>query len=275
MKSGTVAAVALLALACSAAPTRDEAVVRETLAAIAASGPLAPPSERHGPLSVAEAYRVQDRYARARGDLVGYKIAFASPAAQAAWGLDAPVYGPLFASQRVPDGGRVSATDFHRFRLETEIAFVLDRAIDRPLGDVAALREHVASVHVAFDLPDGRFASRPTAADVVATGAGAHRFVLGPPHDPNAVDLRSVTLRARKDGETVYEGPATAVKDGPWGCLLWAVDHLTSRGHTLPAGAVFLGGAVDRAYGPAPADAPAVYTGEGGPLGTIRVVITR
>ena len=253
------------------------AIARETIAGIEAVEPLAPPSARYGPLSVEEAYRVQDRFAAARGAIVGYKIAFASRKALEAWGLEEPVYGPLFADQRVEDGGAVTTAVYGQLRFETELAFVLSRAVDGPLADEAELRERIASVHLAFDLPDGgRFSEEPSAADVIATGAGAHRFVLGPPHDPAAADLDGLTLRAvtPKGAETVYEGRSGAVRGGQWGILLWAVNHLAGRGKTLPAGTIFLTGAVDRACAPAAGAAAGTWIGEGGPLGEIRVVVT-
>ncbi|MCP4606198.1 MAG: hypothetical protein GY847_37755 [Proteobacteria bacterium] len=269
---------ALIAASISCATTKNispeaQAIVAETIYAVTHVQPMTPPSQKHGELGIDQAYLIQDMYATERGDLVGYKIAFASEASQKAWGLTHPVYGPLFESQRVENEGTIQANVFTHFRIETEIAFVLGSEIDKPLENIAQLKSQVKSLHLAFDVPDKRFNSKPTAADVIATGAGAHRFILGPSHDPKEVDIDNLTLKAIKDDQTIYQGPSNAVMGGQWECLFWAINHLLARGKTLKAGTLFLTGAVDKAYGATVEDAAGTYLGDGGALGKIRVTV--
>ncbi len=269
--------VALLAFAFGCATTsessRARAIVDENISSVESARAMAPPSRKHGELTLDEAYRIQDLYADERGDLVGYKIAFAGAATQKAFGLDEPVYGPLFERQRLREGDVVPASIFVSFGIETELAFVLQRNVDRPVKDVAELKSYVKSVHLAFDIPDNRFSGKPTAADIVATGAGAHRFLIGPAHDPANIGVNGLSLKATKNDEVVYEGPSDAVVGGQWECLLWAVNHLVARGKTLFAKTLFLTGAVDKPYTAVGKAAVGRYAGEGGELGTIRVTI--
>ncbi|MEK7700825.1 MAG: hypothetical protein AAB418_02350 [candidate division NC10 bacterium] len=83
----------------------SEALVKKLLAAREHHRPVAPPSETT-PLSVAEAYAVQDRLREAlvaRGErVVGWKAGFTNKAAQAAFGTDEPVCAFLLVSVRVP-----------------------------------------------------------------------------------------------------------------------------------------------------------------------------
>ena len=276
MRFAAILLAVLLAASGCTGPDAGE-IVDETIAAVTRATPQAPPSRKHGALSTAAAYRIQDLYAqemqRRLGGITGYKVAFAGKAAQSAWGVSEPVTGPLFEGQRVENGGTVRIADFVQLNIEAELAFALGKLIDRPIKDVAELKKHVKSVHLALDIADNRFSARPTAADVIATGAGAHRYVVGPGNDPAKLDLDGLTIRLTKDGKAVYQGPSKDVLDGQWNCLLWQVNHLIGRGRKLKAGQVLLTGAVDAPYvakGPAAAGA---YAADAGPLGGIKCTV--
>ena len=268
--------VPLLIAACGAPQnsnsSRDSAIVAELMASTEQVSPMSPPSKRHGPLTVAEAYAIQSRYAAQRGDIAGYKVAFASKPSQEVWGVDAPVYGPLFQSQRIEDGGTVEQTNFIQFGIELEVAFVLGRPITDAVKSVEELKTYVKSVHLAFDIPDNRFDEKPVAADIIATGAGAHRFLLGPAHDASQTDVEQLDLTITHDQQKIYEGSTNGLAGGPWGCLLFAVNHLVGRKIALVEDTVFLSGAVDKAFRARGEAARGLYVGDGGSLGTIRVL---
>ncbi|MHC4982053.1 MAG: 2-keto-4-pentenoate hydratase [Planctomycetota bacterium] len=255
------------------------AIVDETIAAVTAATPQAPPSRKYGDFGIETAYRIQDLYAEKisgkLGSVAGYKVAFASKAAQQAWQLSEPVTAPLFERQQVEDSGEVGAADFVHFNIEAELAFKIGKPIGRPIETVAELKNYVRSVHVAFDMSDNRFDAKPTAADVIATGAGAHRYLLGRANDPAKLDLDSgldgLTIRLLKEGKVIYEGPSNAVLGGQWGCLLWTVNELLSRGKKLRAGQVILTGAVDTPYSAKGRRAAGTYVAAAGPLGRITV----
>ncbi|MDE0839564.1 MAG: hypothetical protein OSB41_10995 [Kiritimatiellae bacterium] len=79
-----------------------------------------------GRMTLDDAYTVQDRLCKDREEpVIGYKLAFASSAAQRRWNIDAPLSGRLFASSRVPEGGTLEAASFRKFMIEAEIAFVV------------------------------------------------------------------------------------------------------------------------------------------------------
>ena len=238
--------------------------------------PIPPLTHMYCPFSLDEAYRVQDGLTRmiveAGDEVVGYKIAFAGRASQAAWGVNEPVYGRLFKSQAVPDGGTIDLADFITFHIEVEVAFVIDRRIDRPVQDVDQLKRLVRSVRAAFDVPTRRFDSgiaAPKAADMVADGAGANRFVLGPAMGPAEVDVDRLTLAVRHDGREVYRGESANVMGSPWRSLLWLANSLVRRGHALRAGDVVLAGAVAKAYSPPGRQAAGTYVGDCGALGRV------
>lgn len=264
-------AVAVIVCGCSA--PRADRIVDETVNAVVRVRQMTPPSSKYGEMTIEEAYDVQRLYAEAReeklGPVVGHKVAFASKASQEACGLTAPVSGPLFASQKIKNGDAIEARIFMGFHIETELAVVMGASISNAISDPSVLKNYVASVHVAFDIPDNRFNAKPHAADIIATGAGAHRFVLGPPRDPSLHDIDKLQVTLRRNGDRVYGGPATAVLGSQWNSVLWVVNRIIERGGTVQPGHIILTGAVDKAYAARGADAAGVYVGDAGPLGKV------
>ena len=257
-------------------PASREAMVADLVGARITRRPIAPLTHTYGAMSIDEAYRVQDGVTRmiveSADEVVGYKVAFAGQAARDAWGVRECVYGPLFQSMAVADGGAVDLAAFITFDAEVEVAFVVGRRIDKPVKDVAQLRGLVCSVCAALDLPTQRYdarIARPRAADVVADGAGACRFVLGPPVDPATVDVDKLTLTITRDGKEVHRGESARVMGGPWRSLLWLANALIARGQALQPGDVVLSGAVAAPYSPARRRAAGTYVGDGGPLGRV------
>lgn len=274
------------AATCPAPPLAPAAAsIAERLLAARLERRSLPPASRLGaPLSLADAYAVQETLACALreslGARVGYKLAFASRALQERFGMEGPAYAPLFASQHVPSGAILATADFagERFHVETEIAFAVAHRIDRALESPDALRAYVGTLHVAFDMPERRYPwERGGAADAVADGLGGHRFSLGPGLAPaDAVfDPASLRLAAERDGETVHEGAASAVMGDPWNALLWLTNQLVARGHPLEAGQVVLSGAAAPAYAATGDGATGRYLGRAGALPPVRCEVRR
>jgi 2-keto-4-pentenoate hydratase len=153
-----------------------------------------------------------------------------------------------------------------------EVAFVLAKRIDKPITDIADLRPYVKSVHPGFDLPSNRFdgALGPRkVADVIADGAAANRFVLGPPMDPAKLELDKLSIKGTQDGKEVYAGPTSNVMGNPWKALRWLSNTLLRRGFALEAGDVVLSGAVTKMYTPPAGKTAGTYVGDCGALGRV------
>ena len=237
-------------------------------------------TQTYGSFSMDKAYQIQatlaKKLSKKLGPVVGYKVAYASKAAQQQFGVDEPASGPFFLLQRVPSGSKLSTSAFMELVLETEIAFTLSKAIDRPIKDVAQLKDYVKWVHTAFDLGDYRFVSgetKPTPQDMIASGVGAHFFVLGPAMDPGKVDVDTVALKLIRNGETITESPATNVMGSPWNSLLWLANHVVKLGGTLQPGAVVVSGTAAPAYKVKGNEIKGIYVGDCGPLGTVTLTI--
>ena len=276
------ACVASVALAGCAGRAKDrQKMVEALLTARRTIRPIAPLSQQYDALSIEEAYRVQEALVRQltpwQGPPVGYKVAFTSRDVQEIWKVDEPAHGRLLTSMRAADGSVVNARTFLGMVIELEVAFVIDKPIDRPLKEADELLPYVRSVHPAFDLSTIRFVRdrrRVVAADVIADIAGAHRFILGPAKDPATIDLSTVVATLKRDGRTVYRGPASAAMGSPWNVLLWLSNKLIARGAPLQPGDVILTGALDRPLTGRKSRLLGQYIGRCGPLGTVQCTIT-
>ncbi len=260
--------------------TDADKMVEEMLTARHARRQIQYPTRTYGAFSIEKAYRIQaelaEELSEELGPVVGYKVAYASKAAQEQFGVTEPAAGPLFSLQRVPSGSKLPAGDFMELALETEVAFTIGKRIDRPIRDVAQLKSYVRWAHAAFDAGDYPLVqgdAKPTAADMIASGVGAHVFVLGPAVDPGQVDMDAVTLKLIRNGETVAESAATNVMGSPWNSLLWCVNHVVKLGGTLEPGTVISTGTASPAYKVKGDAIQGEYMGDCGPLGKVTLTL--
>jgi 2-keto-4-pentenoate hydratase len=273
----------IAALAAGCCPICEESLVisRHLLAARATGAQVAPPSIAFGPASLSIAYLSQDYLIRdiiAGGDkVVGYKVAFTSAASREAAGAPGPAYGRLLASQRRESGATIPAGDFHKVAVELEVAMVIGRRIDKPVGSIEELKPRVRAVCPALELPDDHFApdaGRARFEDRVADNIGSHRFVLGPAVEPDRVNVDAVTATLTLDGQAVAAGRARDVLSSPWASLLWLVNGLVKSGLVLEPGDVVLTGSMIAPYSPPPGREAGTYVGDFGAFGSVSCRIT-
>ncbi|MHC4172217.1 MAG: 2-keto-4-pentenoate hydratase [Planctomycetota bacterium] len=284
----TISLVALSSLLVSAAGRQARSkgrgkvgkMTKEMLAAREAQTQIPCLTKTYGSFSVEQAYRIQAALAKGLskklGSVAGYKVAYASKAAQEQFGVDEPASGPLFRLQRVPNGSKLPAGVIMEITLETEIAFTIGKRIDRAIENVQELKSHVKWVHTAFDIGDYRFVSgeeSPTPADQIASGVGAHFFVLGPAVAPSEVDVDSLTLKLARNGKTIRESAATNVMGSPWNSLLWLANHVVKRGGALEPGHVVVSGTAAPAYKVKGDEIKGEYVGDCGPLGKVTMTL--
>ena len=259
---------------------RAERMVAEVLAAHADQTQIQCLTKTYGTFSIKQAYEIQallaEGLSKKLGDVSGYKVAYASKAAQEQFGVDEPASGPLFRLQRVPSGSKLPASAFMEITLETEIAFTIGKRIAKPVKNVEQLKRHVKWVHAAFDAGEYRFVSgptKPTPQDSIATGVGAHFHVLGPGVAPDQADVDGVTLILLRNGKTLAESPATNVMGSPWNSLLWLANKLTRDGGALEPGDVVVSGTAAPAYKAKGRTIKGRYRGECGDLGRVTLTI--
>jgi 2-keto-4-pentenoate hydratase len=160
--------------------------------------------------------------------------------------------------------------------LETEVAFSIGKRIDEPIPNVTALKQYVKYVYTAFDASDFPYApgeAKPTPADMVAMGVGAHVFVLGPAVDPATVDVDELSLALVRNGQTIREKPAGDVMGSPWNSLLWCANHVVRFGGALEPGMVILTGTAAPAYRARGDAIKGTYIADAGALGCVTMTI--
>ncbi|MHC4517881.1 MAG: 2-keto-4-pentenoate hydratase [Planctomycetota bacterium] len=257
-----------------------EAMIPQMVGAWKTHTQIAPLSATYGAFSMDRGYRIQQVLAKevtsVLGPVAGYKVAYASKAAQKQFSMTEPARGPFYMLQRVPAGSVLPASAFNEIMLETEVAFSIGKRIDKPIPNVAALREYVKYVYAAFDASDFPYApgdAKPTPPDMVAMGTGAHIFVLGPAMDPAAVDVGELSLALMRNGRTIREKPARDVMGSPWNSLLWCANHVAKYGDTLEPGMVILTGTAAAAYRVRGDEIKGTYVADCGALGRVTMTI--
>ncbi|UCF15650.1 MAG: fumarylacetoacetate hydrolase family protein [Phycisphaerales bacterium] len=277
---GSLSVVAAGPLARSNDDAKAERMVAEILGAHASQTQIQYLTKTYGSFSIERAYEIQallaEGLSKKLGSVSGYKVAYASRAAQEQFGVDEPASGPLFRLQRVPSGSKLPAGAFMEITLETEIAFTIGKRIDEPVRDVEKLKNHVKWVHAAFDVGDYRFVSgptKPTPQDMIATGVGAHFHVLGPGVAPGEADVDSVTLKLMRNGQTLADSPAANVMGSPWNSLMWLANKLARDGGALEPGDVVVSGTAAPAYKARGRKIRGRYRGDCGDLGRVTLTI--
>ena len=226
-----------------------EAAAQRLREAQAQGVPCAPVRALIGDSDVAAAYEVQRINNALRlaegGVVVGQKIGLTSLAVQKQLGVDQPDFGLLFADTEVKNGGGVRASEILQPKAEAEIAFVMKHDLT---GDITLERAKAAIDYAvgAIEIVGSRVLNwdiRIT--DTVADNASASHFVLGDVRqDVNELDLASVKMQLKKNGEVVSEGMGAACMGTPLFALVWLAQTFADLGTPLKAGDIVLSGAL-------------------------------
>jgi 2-oxo-3-hexenedioate decarboxylase len=221
------------------------------------------------------------RRREARGERVaGHKLGFTNRTIWPEYGVDAPIWGPVYATTVRPLIGTVRLAPFLEPRIEPEIVFRLSRAPE-PGMDAVALLSCVSQVALGFEVVQSLFAGwRFRAADTVAAFALHGALFHGPfvaigatERGDWARDLAGFGVTLLRDGEVADEGQSGNVLGGG---PVDAIAHLAELVRTLPgaphlaAGQVFTTGTLTRALPVSPRETweARLY---GIPLGPLRI----
>jgi 2-keto-4-pentenoate hydratase len=225
-----------------------------------------PPPSQIRPLSLAEAYEVQDRLRQAlidRGERVaGWKVGFTNRAVQQAYEVSEPVCAFLLAAGVLSSGAEIPAAQFVKPGVEAEIAFVMKQDLAGPGVTPARALLAVEGALAALELIDFRHSGKPTGTDVVADGVYAKAIVLGGALTPVVgLDLALEGLVYEQSGSIVATATAAEVLGTPLNALAWLANHLGGRGLGLRGGDVIMTGSVSKILQPRAGDSVrATYT---------------
>ena len=211
-------------------------------------GALIEPRALPAPLTADAAVALQMRVnalREARGERpVGYKIGFTNRSIWPVYGVDHPIWAPVWNSTlTLLDGTLAEATlrHFAQPRLEPEIVFGL---ADTPASaDPDAVFDAIDWIAHGFEIvqcpyPDWKFDAATSIAAQSLHGA----LMVGPRRDKSIVPgwqaLASIRLNLFRDDERVAEGDGRAVLDNPVLALGHLVRELARHGLALRTGDV-------------------------------------
>jgi 2-oxopent-4-enoate/cis-2-oxohex-4-enoate hydratase len=211
---------------------------------------VAPLSSREADITIADAYRIQQRMVQRRTDLgeriIGKKIGVTSVAVMNMLGVDQPDFGYMLDGMIHGDGAAIDAASLIAPKAEGEIAFVLKKDLMGPGVSAADVLAATEGVMACFEIVDSRITDwKIKIADTVADNASCGVFVLGDRMvDPRAIDLRTCGMVLEKNGEVVVTGAGAATMGSPVNAIVWLANTLGRLGIGLKAGEVILSGAL-------------------------------
>lgn len=213
------------------------------------------------PASLDEAYAIrrafQDIEEKAgRGRVAGYKIGLTTPIMQKLCGVGEPCYGAIFSREVHHRRAELSAGDYCRLGVETEIALRLGDDLadgaDRE-RTAAAVDSAMAAIELLEDLRHDY--TRLNAAAMVAGNVWNAGMVLGDPVAQwRALDLARVTARLSINGHDIGTGNGSDVMGHPLNALAWLADKLAAAGEPLRRGTVVMTGSMVPIQYPAAGD---------------------
>ena len=216
--------------------------------------PIEPITSLYPDLTEADAYRVQVAIVAIkveRGDKVtGRKVGATSQPIQQLLGIDEPIYGTLFESNRVANGETISLSQFIHPRVECEIAFLLGEDVVGPgitaSGVLAATQAVVASLEINDPRTrEWKIGSREAIADNGVTA----RFVLSEQRLPvEDLDLPNTRVVLKKNSEEVASATGAAVLGDPARAVAWLANKLAGHHQSLKADEIVLPGSMTPIY---------------------------
>jgi len=212
---------------------------------------IPPISQTYGLETVEAAYAAATLNAKARiaggRRLTGRKIGLTAKSVQRQLGVDQPDFGVLFDDMELLDGANAPIRQLIQPKVEAEIAFVVARGVacrGKPSwGEFLAAIDYAVP---AIEIVDSAIADwKITIVDTIADNASAGLYVLGDqPVAVGAVQLASVEMELRLNGEVVSRGDGRACLDHPLRAAYWLACAMVERGESLRAGEIILSGAL-------------------------------
>ncbi|EFL90651.1 2-keto-4-pentenoate hydratase [Ahrensia sp. R2A130] len=229
-----------------------------------------------GGLSTEDAMAIQNKANAAYGGKrIGWKVGATNEAAQKAFAISAPFFGPMPDSALVENGGAIEKKPTVA-ACEPEYAFKMARAWPAEGEAVSAetATSAVASVHAAIEVIGRRTG---TAAYQNGTGitldfAGNSQFIVGDEvADWASENLADGVVESMVDGEVVQTGNGQPVMGDPINSLVWLGEQLVAQGDRIEAGEWVSTGTCTP---PVPAQAGTTYSAKFADFGNVSVRFT-
>ncbi|MGC6768441.1 2-keto-4-pentenoate hydratase [Enterococcus sp. LJL128] len=226
-------------------------------------------------LTMAEAYQIQAALIKRRLDrgekIVGPKMGLTSLAKLQQMNVSDPIYGYVFDTMVVPDGGTAEMADYIHPKVEPEIGFILKKELKGPGVTKEAVLEATEAVFPAIEIIDSRYLNfNFTMTDVVADNTSAAGAVFGT-HliSPKGIDLETIGVVLQINGEVKTVGAGAAVLNHPAESVAYLANMLAEKGEAIKPGEPILTGGLTEAVAVSSGDYVEVKFGE--TLGEVRL----
>jgi 2-keto-4-pentenoate hydratase len=245
---------------------------------VAARGAVAkldglPDAER--PRTIEDGYRMlQIAAERWADEPVGWKVGATSREVQAMFGIEEPVYGPMFKTTVHASPARLKAAAFQHLLLEAEFTFAFREGLPmraRPCAREEIL-EAIDAVIPSIEVISPRFKrlSVDHTPQFIADFSGNAAAVLGTPcRDWRALDLAAQGAAMIIGSVKRQEGTGAVTLCNPLNVLEWLVAAMATRGQAIRKGDLVMTGTMTGLHAPKPGE-PAVA--DFGALGRVEVV---
>jgi 2-keto-4-pentenoate hydratase len=231
--------------------------------------------DAYRPTSLDDGYRMQQVATERWGDeVVGWKVGATSKEVQKLFGIDGPVYGPVFRKTVSQSPARLQAGTFQHLLLESEFAFTFRETLPARAAPYARANVLAAvdAVSPALEIISPRFRQLTVdnvpqlVADFCANGGAVHGV---PCKDWRSRDLTSHAVALSIAGERRQEGTGALVLGDPVHVLEWFINALSGRGLAVEAGQFVMTGTMTGLHAPKPGETAAADFGD---LGRVEVV---
>lgn len=214
----------------------------------------------HPEITIPDGYKIQRELCRRRlaeGEtVIGYKMGLTSPAKMKQMGVTNPIYGVLFASTRIVEGGDVLVQELIHPMVEPEVAFRLGSALRGPQCTIEQVLAATEALFPAIEIIDSRYQRYEfDLPSVIADNTSAGRFVIGAAGVPTAgIELTALGVVLEKNGEVVAQGNSAAILGNPALSVAMLANMLAEEGREIPRGSIIMSGGITAAVAVQPGD---------------------
>lgn len=212
--------------------------------------PIPTLSSRYPELDEETAYRVQRAYNLKRlvGDnIAGFKAGLTGEESQKKFGADSPVAGVLFISGK-KTGSPIIRSEFRMPIIETEIGFVVDKPIIKPLRSASAFYDNIKAVVPVIELPESGFENtkKIKVEDIIASNVGAAQFIVGDEKKLKNLNLNGVAVTLSFNGQVVNRGKGSDTLGDQIEAALWLIDRMVNEGWKIEPGHILITGVLGK-----------------------------
>lgn len=205
-------------------------------------------SHTYPDFDIPDAYLVQksmlEQYLAGGYHFSGRKVGMTSQAMREQFQIDEPDYGYLIEELKFQNGSTLDASQFLDPMVEAELAFVLNKNLEKP-GitplDVLSSTEYIVPALEIIDARTQHFDT--TIADSIADNASFAAYVTGDTvFAPFDRDLSLIGMIVEKNGAQVTTSSGASVMGNPACAVAWLANKMQELGEPLQKGELILSG---------------------------------